>query len=60
MLTVHVRLPVGLSSKECACNSGVLGSIPWLGRSPGEGHGNLLHYACLENPRDKGAWWAIV
>ena len=39
MLTVHVRLPLGLGSKESACNSGVPGSIPGLGRSPGEGKG---------------------
>ena len=31
-----------------------------LRRSPGEGHGNPLQYACLENPVDRGAWWAIV
>ena len=31
-----------------------------LGGSPGEGHGNSLQYSCLENPVDRGAWWAIV
>ena len=36
------------------------GSIPESGRSPGEGHGNLLQYSCLENPMDRGAWWAAV
>ena len=36
------------------------GSIPGLGRSPGGGHGNPLQYSCLENPIDRGAWWAIV
>ena len=35
-------------------------SIPGLGRSPGEGHGNPLQYSCLENPMDRGAWWATV
>ena len=35
-------------------------SIPWSGRSPGEGHGNPLQYSCLENPMDRGAWWATV
>ena len=35
-------------------------SIPGLGRSPGIGNGNPLWYSCLENPRDRGAWWAIV
>ena len=34
--------------------------IPGLGRSPGRGHGNPLQYSCLENPMDKGAWWATV
>ena len=37
------------------------GSIPGLGRSPGEGNGNPLQYSCLEkNPMDRRAWWAIV
>ena len=36
------------------------GSIPGLGRSPGGGHGNPLQYSCLENPMDRGAWWATV
>jgi len=36
------------------------GSIPRLGSSPGEGHGNPLQYSCLENPMDRGAWWATV
>ena len=36
------------------------GSIPRLGRSPGEGSGNSLQYCCLENPIDRGAWWAAV
>ena len=37
-----------------------MGSIPGLGRSPGEGNGNPLHYSCLENPMDGGAWRAAV
>ena len=36
------------------------GSIPGLGRSPGGEHGNPLQYSCLENPMDRGAWWAAV
>ena len=39
----------GSDSKESACNGGDLGSIPGLGRSPGEVHGNSLQYSCLEN-----------
>ena len=39
---------------------GDLGSIPGLGRSPGEGTGNSLQYSCLDSPMDRGAWWATV
>ena len=35
------------------------GLIPGSGRSPGGGHDNPLQYSCLENPMDRGAWWAI-
>ena len=52
--------PGGSEGKESACNVGDLGSIPGLGRSPGEGNGNPLQYSCLENPMDRGAWWATV
>ena len=41
-------------------NAGDPGSIPGLGRSPGEGNGDPLQYYCLENPMDRGAWWASV
>ena len=37
-----------------------LGSVLGLARSPGEGHCNPLQYSCLENPMDRGAWWATV
>ena len=53
-------LPLWLSSKESVCNAGDLGSIAGLGRSPGEGTGNPSQYFCLENPMDRGAWWATV
>ena len=46
--------------KLSVCNAGDLGSTPGLGRSPGEGNGNPLQYSCLENPMDRGAWWATV
>ena len=49
--------PGGSEVKASACNEG---SIPGLGRSPGEGNGNPLQYSCLENPMDGGAWWATV
>ena len=46
--------------EESACNAGDLGSIPESGRSPGGGHGNPLQYSRLENPMDRGAWWAAL
>ena len=48
------------SDKESACSAGDPGSIPRLGRSPGGGSGNPLQYSWLENPMDRGAWWATV
>ena len=48
--------PVAQVVKASTYNAGDLGSIPGLGRSPGEGHGNPLQYSCLENPMDRGAW----
>ena len=42
--------PGGSGGKESAHNVGDLGSIPWLERCPGRGHGNPLQYSCLENP----------
>ena len=51
---------MGSEVKASACNAGDLGSIPELGRTLGEGNGNPLQYSCLENPRDRGAWWAAV
>ena len=53
-------LPGGSEGKETACNAGDLGTIPGSGRSPGGGNGNPLQYSCLENPMDRGAWWATV
>ena len=44
--------------KSSACNAGDLGSVPGLGRSPGEGNSNPLQYSCLENPMDRGVWQA--
>ena len=59
-------IPGGTSRKEPACQSANAGdvrdasSIPGLGRSPGEGNGTPLHYSCLENPVNGGAWKAAV
>ena len=55
--------PGGSTGKESACNAraaGDMGSIPGLGRSTGRGNCNPLHYSCLENPVDRGAWQATV
>ena len=52
--------PGGSDGKESTCNTGDLGLIPGLGRSPGEGNGYLLQYSCLENSMDRGDWWATV
>ena len=55
--------PWCLSSKKSACkarDAGDSGLISGSRRSPGGGHGNPLQYSCLENPMDRGAWWAIV
>ena len=52
--------PGGSEVKASACNAGDLGSNPGSGRSPGEGSGNPFQYSCLENPMDRGAWWATV
>ena len=57
---VITGLPRWHSGKESACNSGDAGLIPGSGRSPGGRHGNPLQYSCLENPMDRGAWWATV
>ena len=52
--------PGGSEVKNPPANVGNPGLIPGLGISPGEGHGNPLQYSCLENPMDRGAWWATV
>ena len=55
--------PGGTSGKNSAANVGDIkdvGSIRRSRRSPGRGHGNPLQYSCLENPMDRGAWWATV
>ena len=51
---------LALVVKNLPANAGDMGSIPESGRSPGEGNGKPLQYSCLENPIDKGDWWATV
>ena len=53
----------GSPGEESTCyagDPGDAGLIPGLGRTPGERNGNLLQYICLENPMDRGAWWATL
>ena len=59
-LRASLGFPYSSVGKESACSAGDPGSIPGLGRYPGEGNGNPLQYPCLENLRDRGAWWAAV
>ena len=46
--------------KNLPANAGDTSLIPGSGRSPGGGSGNQLQYSCLENPSDRGTWWATV
>ena len=50
----------GSDGKESACSARDMGSIPELGRSPGEGNGYPLQNSCMEHSMDRGAWWATV
>ena len=67
-ISIWVWCEVGASQvvlmvKNMPANVGDIGdssSIPGLGRSPGGGHDNALQCSCLENPMDRGAWWATV
>ena len=55
--------PVGQQIKNPPANAGNvrdMGSIPGSARSSGEGHGKSLQYSCLEHPKDRGSWWAMV
>ena len=57
------RIHLWLRAKESACSAGDTGSmglIPGLGRSPGEENNDPLQYSCLQNPVDRGAWQATV
>ena len=58
---IYIRASqVVLLVKKPFTDAGDPSSIPRSGRSPGEGHGKPLQYSCLENPMDRGAWWATV
>ena len=56
----QVKILSGPVVKNPPANAGGTGLIPGLGRSPGEGDGNLFQYCCLGNPMDRGTWWATV
>ena len=62
ILVIHGGLgfPGGSVVKNLPANAGDSGLIPGSERSPGVGNGNLVLYSCLENPMDRGAWWATV
>ena len=62
MLVSHnyMDFPGGSDGNSSVYNAGDLGSIPGSGKSTGEVNGNPLQYYCLENPMDRGAWWATV
>ena len=54
---------MALEAKNLPANAGDvrgMGSIPELGRFPEGGHGNPFQYSCLENPMDRGGWWATI
>ena len=55
-----MEFPGGSDSKDSAYNAGDPSLIPGLGRFPREGNGNPLQYSCLENPMNRGTWWATV
>ena len=57
---ISSKFPGDSNGRESACNAGDLGSIPRLGRSPGEGNGYPLQYSCVENLMVRGAWQATV
>ena len=54
------NFPGGSDAKESACSAGDIGLIPGLGRSPVKGNAYPFQYSCLENPMDRGAWWATT
>ena len=54
-ISIVIKVNCGSDGKASVCNAGDPGSIPGLGRSPGEGNGSPLQYSCLENPMDHGA-----
>ena len=60
LINYRISFPGGSDGKESACNAGDLGSIPGLGKSPGEGNGYPLLHSCLENSMDREVWWTTI
>ena len=56
----RVGFPGDSGVKNMSANAEDMGSIPGSGRSPGGGNDNPLQYSCLENPMDRGTWWATA
>ena len=56
VLIFVIVFPGGSVLKNLPANAGDAGSVPGIGRSPGEGNGNSLQYSCLANPMDGGTW----
>ena len=59
-IQLWISMSGGSESKRICSQWGDPGSLPGLGRCPGEGNGNPLQYSCLENSMDRGAWQATV
>ena len=57
---MHMGFTGGSGVKNLPASAGDVGSIPGLGRSPGEGKGNPFQYSCLQNSMDRRAWWATA
>ena len=60
LMTLELGFLGGSAVKNLPASPGDMGAILGSGGSPGEGNGNPFHYSCLENPMDRGAWWATV
>ena len=59
MVYILMGFQVALVVKNPRANAGDIRDVE-LGRSPGGGNGDSLQYPCLENPMDRGAWWALI
>ena len=60
VINMQLTIPYGSAVKNPPASAGDFGSMPGLGRSPGDGNSNPLQYSCLGNPMDEGAWWVTI